>query len=315
LTAVRIGILGAGGISGTHVRAAQAIDGVDVVAVHGRNPQKTAALAASAGAVAYADLDDFLSHPMDIVAIGSPSGLHAEQGIAAARRGLHVLAEKPLDVTTAKVDALLAEADRAGVKVGVFFQERMLPELVAIKQRLDAGALGEPIFIAGHLDWYRPPAYYSESKWRGKRALDGGGALMNQGIHTVDVLLWLFGDVRRVTGRTSNRLHRIEVEDTASALLEFESGAFGTIHATTAAYPGYPRRLEITGTNGMIVHEEPARPPTVADATPHRRVLEDFIGAVKDGRAPACDGREGRRSVAVIEAIYRSAASGGSETP
>jgi len=312
---LRIGIIGAGGISGTHVRAAQGIDGVEVVAVCGTNPEKTAALAASAGAAAYADLDAFFAHPMDIVAIGSPSGVHAEQAIAAVRRGLHVVVEKPLDVTTAKIDALLAEAERARVKIGVFFQERMLPELVAIKRRLEAGELGTPIFIAGHLDWYRPPSYYSESKWRGKPALDGGGALMNQGIHTVDVILWLFGDVRRVMGRTANRLHQIEVEDTASALLEFESGAFGTIHATTAASPGYPRRLEVTGTKGMIVHEEPARPPTVADATPHRRVLEDFIDAVKTNRRPACDGLEGRRSVAVIEAIYRSAQSGGSETP
>jgi predicted dehydrogenase len=312
---VRIGIIGAGGISGTHVRAAQGIDGVEVVAVYGGNREKTAALAASAGAAAYSEFDAFLSHPMDVVAIGSPSGLHAEQAIAAARRGLHVLAEKPLDVTTAKIDALLAEADRAGVKVGVFFQERTIPELVAIKQRLDRGELGDPIFISGRLDWYRPPEYYSGSRWRGTRALDGGGALMNQGIHTVDVLLWLFGPVRRVTGRTANRMHHIEVEDTASALLEFESGAFGTIHATTAAYPGYPRRLEITGTKGVVVHEEPARGAAVADATPHRRVLEDFIDAVKTNRRPACDGVEGRRSVALIEAIYRSARSGGSETP
>ena len=312
---MRIGIIGAGGISDTHVRAAQGIDGVEVVAVHGRNPQKTAALAASAGARAYADLDAFLAHPMDIVAIGSPSGLHADQAIAAVRRGLHVLVEKPLDVTTAKIDALLADADRAGVKVGVFFQERMIPELVAIKQRLDRGELGDPLFISGRLDWYRPPEYYSRSTWRGTRALDGGGALMNQGIHTVDVLLWLFGPVRRVTGRTATRLHAIEVEDTASALLEFESGAFGTIHATTAAYPGYPRRLEITGTKGAIEHEEPARPAIVADAAPHRLVLQDFVDAVKTNRRPACDGAEGRRSVALIQAIYRSAKSGGSETP
>jgi UDP-N-acetyl-2-amino-2-deoxyglucuronate dehydrogenase len=312
---VRIGIIGAGGISDTHVRAARGIDGVEVVAVHGSNPQKTAALAASAGAVAYADLDAFLAHPMDIVAIGSPSGLHAEQGIAAVRRGLHVLVEKPVDVTVAKIDAFLAEADHARVKVGVFFQERLIPEIAAIKTQIESGELGEPLFISGRLDWYRPREYYANSRWRGRRALDGGGALMNQGIHTVDILLWLFGPVRRVSGRTATRVHAIEVEDTAAALLEFESGAFGTIHATTAAYPGFPRRLEVTGTKASVVHEEPARAATVADATPHRRIIEDFIDAVKTNRRPACDGAEGRRSVAVIEAIYRSARSGGSETP
>jgi UDP-N-acetyl-2-amino-2-deoxyglucuronate dehydrogenase len=312
---VRIGIIGAGGISGTHVRAARGIEGVEVVAVYGANRGKTAALATEAGATAYADFDRFLTHPMDIVAIGSPSGLHADQGVAAARRGLHVLVEKPIDVTTAKVDAFLAEADRAGVKVGVFFQERLIPEIAGIKKRLDDGDLGDPLFISGRLDWYRPPEYYGQSRWRGRRALDGGGALMNQGIHTVDILLWLFGPVRRVTGRTANRLHAIEVEDTAAALLEFENGAFGTIHATTAAYPGYPRALAVTGTKGSIEHSEPVRGALVADATPHRRIIEDFIDAVKTNRRPACDGAEGRRSVAVIEAIYRSATSGGSETP
>lgn len=312
---MRIGILGAGGISDTHARAARAIDGVRIVAVHGANREKAAALAHAAGAAAFDDLDSFFAQPMDIVAIGSPSGLHAEQAIAAIRRGIHVLVEKPVDTTTAKIDALIAEADRSSAKVGVFFQERLTPELVTLKASLDAGALGDPVFISGHVKWYRPPEYYAASRWRGTRALDGGGALMNQGIHTVDVLLWLFGPVTSVMGRTANRLHRIEVEDTATALLEFESGAFGTIEATTAAFPGFPRRLEVSGTRGTVVHEEPARTAAVADATPHRRVFEDFIAAIRSGGTPACDAREGRRSVAVIEAIYRSARSGKTERP
>jgi UDP-N-acetyl-2-amino-2-deoxyglucuronate dehydrogenase len=312
---VRIGILGAGGISDTHVRAAQGIEGVQVVAVHGGNRDKAAALAQRAGAAAYDTLESFLDHPMDAVAIGSPSGLHAEQAIAAVRRGLHVIVEKPLDITPARIDAVIDEAERAGVKVGVFFQERLLPELVAIKQKIDSGGIGKPVYIAGRLPWYRPPEYYSRSRWRGTRALDGGGALMNQGIHTVDVLLWLFGPVSGVLGRTANRLHQIEVEDTAVAVLEFENGALGTIEATTAAAPGFPRRLEINGTEATIVHEEPARAAVVGDATPHRRVLEDFIAAVRSGGNPACDAREGRRSVALIDAIYRSARSGSMEKP
>ena len=312
---MRIGILGAGGISDTHARAARAIDGVRIVAVHGANRDKTAALAQASGAVPCDDLDTFFAQPMDIVAIGSPSGLHAEQAIAAARRGIHVLVEKPLDITTAKIDSVIAEADRAGVKAGVFFQERLTPELVALKRALDAGALGDPVFISGHVKWYRPPEYYAASRWRGTWTLDGGGALMNQGIHTVDVLLWLFGPVKSVMGRTANRLHPVEVEDTAAAVLEFESGAFGTIEATTAAFPGFPRRLEVSGTKGTVVHEEPARTAAVADATPHRRVFEDFIAAIRTGGAPMCDAREGRRSVAVVEAIYRSARSGKAETP
>ena len=312
---MRIGILGAGGISATHVRAAQAIPGVEIVAVHGANAGKTAALAQQAGAAAFDDLDRFLAQPMDMVAIGSPSGLHARQAIAAARRGLHVLVEKPLDVTTAAVDQLIEEADRAGVTVGVFFQERLVPEIVAMQAAIAGGEIGDPLLASGHVRWYRPPEYYSGSRWRGTWALDGGGALMNQGIHTVDLLLHLLGAVTRVSGRIATRLHAIEVEDTASALIEFAGGACATVEATTAAYPGFPRRLVITGTRGTLAHEDPPRPAAVADATPHRRVFEDFIAAIASDGTPACDAREGRRSVAVVEAIYRSARSGRWEQP
>jgi len=312
---VRIGIVGGGGISGTHVRAAQGIAGVQIVAVYGHNQEKTAALAASAGAAAYRDFAAFLRHPMDMVAIGSPSGLHAEQAIAAVRHGLHALVEKPLDVTTARIDALIAEADRADRTIGVMFQERLLPEVVALKRRLEAGELGTPLFISGQMHWYRPPEYYAASTWRGTTALDGGGVLINQGIHTLDLMLHLFGRVRRVSGRTATRLHVIAVEDTAAALIEFESGAFGVFEGTTAAAPGFARRIEIAGSAGRVVYEDPARPAVVTDATPHQRVFEDFIAAVQAGRAPMCDAREGRRSVALIEAIYRSTASGGFEAP
>ena len=307
---MRLGIIGAGGISDTHVRAARGLPDVQIVAIHGANHVKARALADSAGAAAYPDLDAFLSQPMDAVAIGSPSGLHVEQALAAIRRGLHVIVEKPLDISTNRIDALLAAARERGVQVGVFFQERLSPEVAAVKRAIDGGKLGDVLFAAGSVRWYRPPEYYSASRWRGTWALDGGGALMNQGIHTVDVLLWLLGPIARVSARTATRLHAIEVEDTALALLEFDNGAMGTIEATTAAYPGFPRRIEITGTKGSLVHEDPPRPAVVADATPHRRVLQDFIDAVRTGRSPACDGREGRRSVAVVEAIYRSARSG-----
>jgi predicted dehydrogenase len=312
---VRIGLLGAGGISTTHLRAAQGIAGVEVVAVHGANRDKTRALAAAAGATPFDDLDSFLAHPMEIVAIGSPSGLHADQAILAVRRGIHVLVEKPVDTTLEKIDALIEEADRRRVKVGVFFQERLLPELQQIKAAIDGDRLGGLLFGSGHVYWSRPPEYYAGSRWRGTQALDGGGVLMNQGIHTVDLLLWLLGPLARVSGRIATRRHAIDAEDTAAAVLEFESGAFGAIEATTAAAPGYPRRLTIVGTDGMIAHEDPPRPATVADAAPHRRVFEDFISAIQSNGTPACDAREGRRSVAAIQAIYRSARSGRWETP
>ena len=312
---MRIGILGAGGISDTHARAALAIDGVRVVAVHGTNRDKTATLAKRVGAAACDDLDTFLAQPMDVVAIGSPSGVHADQAIAAIGRGLHVLVEKPLDIDTKRIDAVIEAAAKAGVKVGVFFQDRLTPELVAIKDAIDDGAIGTPVFASGRVKWYRPPEYYAGSRWRGTRRLDGGGVLMNQAIHTVDTLLWMCGPVARVSGRVATRLHKIEVEDTAAAVLEFESGAFGVIEASTAAFPGFPRRIEVTGTKGSLINEQEARPALVADASGHRRVLEDFFTAIRTNGTPACDAREGRRSVALIQAIYESARTGGSVTP
>ena len=337
-----VGILGGGSISETHARAVAAVPDLRVAAVCGRNAGRVEALAAQHGAVAFSDRDAFLRHrPMDIVAIGTPSGVHGDDIEAAAAQGLHVLCEKPLDVTTARIDRLLAAVERAGVALGVFFQDRSSPDLMDVKDALVSGRLGRPILADARVKWYRPPEYYAQSGWRGTWALDGGGALMNQGVHTVDLLLWLLGDVRRVYARTLAALHAIEVEDTAVAVLEFESGAVATLEATTAAWPGYDRRVSITGTLGTIVIEQArvvkwdVREPAlvgapggaaaiapnapagaaasthvVADASPHRRVFEDFVSALDTGRPPRVDGREGRRSVALIEAIYASSRTG-----
>jgi len=328
---IHVGLIGAGNISDTHAAAAAAIDGVRVAAVCGRTREKADRLAARVGAAAYDDLDRFLDHrPMDLVVLGSPSGLHAEQGIAAAQRGLHVLTEKPIDISAQRADRLIAEADRAGVTLGVIFQDRMKPDVRRLKSLLDAGRLGTPILASASVRWHRPPEYY-KSSWRGTRALDGGGALMNQGVHTVDLLVWLFGPVRRVFGKTATRLHAIEVEDTAVAVLEFASGALGTLEAATSAYPGYARRIELTGSEGtvrlegdrlaaidlrspgdgdLVTGDNPvsvaASSPVVADVSAHRAVFEDFIAAIARGTAPCCDGPQGRRSVEVIEAIYRA---------
>jgi UDP-N-acetyl-2-amino-2-deoxyglucuronate dehydrogenase len=333
---VRIGILGAGNISETHARAAAAIENVEIVAVHGANAQRVERLATTCHARPYADLDAFLAHqPMDLVAIGSPSGLHAEQGIRAAARGLHVLTEKPIDISTRRADDLIEACDRASVKLGVFFQDRAQPDIVRLHAAVHGGRIGRPLLASARVRWYRPPEYYSQSRWRGTWALDGGRALMNQGIHTVDLLQWIFGPVSRVTARTKTSLHQIEVEDTAVAVLEFANGALGTLEATTAAYPGYKRRVELTGTEGTLVLEhdrliaadlrhpvddlvagealdqnQSASSPVVSDVRGHQRVLQDFIDAIQTGREPTCSGREGRRSVALVEAIYKAQRAG-----
>lgn len=333
---IRVGILGGGGISDTHARAASAIPGVEIAAVHGDNAEKALRLATALRVPGYPTLEAFLAHrPMDVVAIGSPSGCHATQALACARAGLHVLVEKPMAVTAEDAGKLVEACEATGVRLGVFFQDRLQPDFVRLKAFLDAGGLGRILLVAGHVKWYRPPEYYGTSRWRGTWALDGGGAVMNQGIHTLDLMLHLLGDVATVSARAGALRHDIEVEDTAVATLTFRSGALGTFEATTAAYPGYKRRLEISGERGTLVVEhdrvvaadlmpgfasfaaspaaaigESAASHLVSDATPHRRIFEDFLRALREGTRPICDGREGRRSIDLVLALYASARTG-----
>jgi UDP-N-acetyl-2-amino-2-deoxyglucuronate dehydrogenase len=328
-----IGLIGGGNITETHACAARAIPGVEISAIHGTNSEKIARLCREHGGTPYHDFDAFLNHrPMDLVIIGSPSGLHATQGIAAARLGLHVLTEKPIEITTARADALIGAAKQSKVQLGVIFQDRMKPHIRQLHNWIDQGLLGKLLFVEARVKWYRPPEYYANSRWRGTLALDGGGALINQGVHTVDLLLWLLGDVVRVQARTATELHKIEAEDTAVAILEFSSAALGIFHATTAAYPGYPRRVEISGSEGTVILEhdriiaanlrntpaaatesaaldenQSSSSSAVSDFRGHQAVIEDFLLAIQQNRAPACDGLEGRRSIALIEAIYRAA--------
>jgi predicted dehydrogenase len=332
-TVIHAGFIGGGNITETHIRAALATGKIQVVAIHGTNQPKVEKLASVHGGVPYHNFDDFLHHrPMDMVIIGSPSGLHAEQGIAAAQQGLHALTEKPIDISTEQTDALIRAGERYGVKLGVIFQDRLKQDVLRLKHWIDSGKLGRVLLVEAAVKWYRPSEYYSGSKWRGTLSLDGGGALMNQGIHTVDLLLYLLGDVIRVQAVSSTSLHDIESEDTCVATLEFANGAVGVLQATTAAYPGYPRRVEITGTEGTVRLEHDritkidlrnaiadedqreaadqnasASSAVVSDVRGHQRIIEDFIDSIETGRAPVCDGREGRRSLALVEAIYRAA--------
>ena len=218
---MKIGLIGGGNISNTHAKASRAIDGVEIAAVYGTNPDKVSQLSRDHGARAYSDFAAFLAHPMEMVIVGGPSGLHATQAIAAAQCGLHVLVEKPIDITTERADLLIAECRKTGVKLGVIFQDRFKPDICRLRGLVQEGRLGRLLLVDARVKWYRPPQYYRDSRWRGTWALDGGGALMNQGVHTVDLLLWLFGDAKIIKARTTTLLHKIETEDTALALLEF----------------------------------------------------------------------------------------------
>jgi predicted dehydrogenase len=333
---IHIGIIGGGGISETHARAARETEGVEIAAIFGPNREKVGRLSSLYGGTAYHDFQAFLKHkPLDMVVIGSPSGMHAEQGIAAARWGLHVLVEKPIDITTARADLLICECERARVKLGVCFQDRFAPDICRLKQLIDGGRMGQPILVSGHVKWYRPAEYYSSSRWRGTLDMDGGGALINQGVHTVDLLLWLMGNVRRVYAETAMAFHSIEVEDTVVATFKFANDAVGTLEVATSVYPGYQRRVELTGSEGTLILEqdriisadlrtalnEPllqadenknasASSPVVSDVSGHKRILADFLRAIETDTEPRCNGHEGRRSVELVEAIYKSARTG-----
>lgn len=331
---LRVGFTGGGNITDTHIRAVQDVPGLQALGVCGANPAKVGALATRYGLIAASSLDALLDQtPLDIVCIGSPSGVHADEIALAAARGCHLLCEKPLDVTLERVDTAIEAVERAGVSLGLFFQDRCTPAFREVREALQAGRLGRIVLVDARVKWYRAPEYYKTAAWRGTPSLDGGGALMNQGIHTVDLLLYLLGAVTAVQARAATVLHEIAVEDTLVATMEFASGAVGTFQATTAAYPGYPRRVEITGTEGTVILEHDrivgwdlrsghlegttltsatrsASTAVVADASPHRRVVEDFVEALASHRRPACDAREGRRSIALAEALYASARSG-----
>ena len=330
---LNVGFIGGGNITDTHIRAALAVPQLRCAAVVGTNASRVNALAEKYGIAAYTDLRRFLSHrPLDLVIIGSPSGVHAAEGISACKEGLHVLVEKPIDISTKRADDLINAAREYGVKLGVLFQDRLKPDVLRLREWIHSGKLGHIILVEASVKWYRPPEYYANSKWRGTSRLDGGGALMNQGIHTVDLLLYLLGDIHRVQAVTKTALHEIESEDTCVATLEFGNGALGVLQATTAAFPGYSRKVEISGSEGTVCLEqdritkvdlkkpthqqdqiEPAdqnpssNSPVVSDVRGHQRIIEDFVRSIENGGAAVCDGKEGRRSLAVVEAVYRSA--------
>ncbi|SRR6266404_5764610 len=333
---IHIGLIGGGNITETHAHAARAIPGVEIAAIYGTNVEKVSALCRQHGGTPYHNFDAFLTHrPMDLVIVGSPSGLHATHSIAAAQRGLHVLTEKPIDITTERADALVAAAECGGVKLGVMFQDRLKPGIRQLKKWVCDGILGKLLLVDARVKWYRPPEYYANSRWRGTLALDGGGALINQAVHTLDLMLWLLGDVVRVQACEATALHAIEVEDTVLALLDFASSALGVFHATTAAYPGYPRRLEVTGSEGTVIldhdrilavnlrnppdgfkqnippdENQSASSAVVSDFRGHQALIEDFLQAIERNSTPVCDGREGRKSLALVEAIYSAAKRG-----
>ncbi len=335
MSPLRFGIVGAGNIARTHAAAIRASERATLSAVAGGSG--AAELAAQEGARHHADAAALIADPaVDAVILCTPSGVRRDYAVAAAEHGKHVLVEKPIEVDLARAEAIVAACTHHGVTLGVVYQSRFKPHPAAVRAAVERGSLGASVLSSMAVKWHRPAAYYADTAWRGTWAFDGGGALINQAIHNVDLLLWFGGDVRRVHAVAANRLHQgIEVEDTVVAHLEFAHGGLGVLEATTATHPGSPRRIELHGTDGTIVLQDdevhdwtlrdgsPAPGNDVAAATAfaaathvmsdhrwHQRQLEDFVDAVRKQRPPLVDGREGLRSLALVLAVYASARTG-----
>ena len=334
------GIIGCGMIAEYHARAIAEIPGARVVAAYSRSKANGDRIAkAGPDVTVYDDLDRMLAHPgLDVVCVCTPSGAHLEPSVRAARAGKHVVVEKPLEITVPRCDAIIDACDAASVRLCAIFPSRFSPANIALKEAIDAGRFGRLTLGDTYVKWWRTQDYYDSGGWRGTQALDGGGALMNQAIHNVDLLQWLMGDVVSVQAITATLCHeRIEVEDTAVAIVRFRNGALGVIEAATSAYPGLLKRTEIHGAEGSARVEQDDvllwtfRVPRAGDegmvskqgtgsggaADPrdinhagHREQIRDFLQAIDGGRPPIVDGREGRKAVEIIRAIYHSARTG-----
>ncbi len=331
------GIIGCGMIAEFHARAIAEIPDSQLVAAFSRseaNGAKVAALSLGECRV-YDDLDAMLAHPgLNVVCVCTPSGAHLEPAVKAARAGKHVVVEKPLEITVPRCDAIIRACDEANVRLCAIFPSRFSPANMALKAAIDSGRFGRLTLGDTYVKWWRTQEYYDSGKWRGTWDLDGGGALMNQAIHNVDLLQWLMGEVDSVQALTAMLVHeRIEVEDTAVAALRFKNGALGVIEASTGAYPGLLKRTEIHGENGSARVEQDdvtlwsfrderpedagilapkgttsggAGDPKAISHAGHREQLADFLRAIDTGSPALVDGREGRKAVEIIRAIYRS---------
>lgn len=320
-----------------HAKAIEATPGTRLAAVCRGEASRAQEAATGLGVPCEAGLEALLARSdVDAVCLCTPSGLHAEQALAAARAGKHVLVEKPMALDLADADAMIAACREADVRLGVALQRRTDLPTRQLYEAIRAGELGRLVLGTASVPYFRPQSYYESAGWRGTWALDGGGALMNQGIHLVDLLLWLMGGDAEVVGASAAALdHDIEVEDCVTAALRFSGGARGSIVATTAAAPGFPHRVEVYGTRGGAQIEgdgvlrweggtprlralSPASTGAGAGARPtgigtagHTLLLQDFAAAIREGREPLVSGEEGRRSLALVLDVYAASGIGG----
>ena len=325
----RFGIVGTGVIASFHIKALQQIEEVEITSICDINEEQAKKYGEEFNLPWTTNYDEMLKDPnIDIIDITVPSGLHADLGIKAAEAGKNVIVEKPIDITLQKADALINACKNNSVTLGVISQMRFFDSLLKVYKIVESGKLGEIIQGDAYVKWYRSEEYYKSGGWRGTKKLDGGGAYMNQGVHFVDIILSIMGSVKTVTAKVKTAVRDIEVEDLGMAMIEYQSGAFGVIQASTAIYPGSPGRFELLGTKGTLIFEGDeiktleiegeesidadsviqgsASNPLNVDILPYVREFTDILEAIKEKREPKVNGAEARKALEVILAIYKS---------
>jgi predicted dehydrogenase len=326
----RFAIIGCGVIAPNHAKGIVNTPGARLVAVADIVEEKAINFARKYNCDWYTDYKEMLDRPdIDIVNICTPSGLHSEMAIEAMKRGKNVITEKPMAITLEQADAMIESSKKYNRKLACIFQRRTQPVFKRIKEVVSEGAIGKLLLGDAYMKYFRSQAYYDSGDWRGTWALDGGGALMNQGIHCIDLVQWIMGDVGAVFAYTRTLARKIEVEDTAVAVLEYKNGAIGVIEGTTSVVPGFDHRLEFHGVDGSILVEgeritrwevpgiqletesnvnvgSTASNPQAIEFIGHQLLIQDMIEAIINNREPLIPGEEGKKALKVILAIYKS---------
>ena len=340
------GIVGCGMIADFHARAIEGMKGGHLACVFSRSKANADRVAKAFDCASYQNYKTFLAHPgLDIVAIATPSGAHLEPCVQAAKAGKHIICEKPLEVTLERVDRMIRACDENRVMLAGIFPRRFNEATTVFKRAVDSGRLGKITLADAYIKWYRTQEYYDSGDWRGTWLLDGGGALMNQSIHTIDLLYYLAGEVASVCAYADRAIHKgIETEDNAVAIVKFKSGALGVIEGSTSCFSptGHPAEVHVCGADGSIFMRDNAftvwdfkkkKPsdqkimqkfraetgeagagaadPRAIDFSGHQKNFEDAVRSLKGGKKPLIDGKEARKSIEIILAIYRSALKGG----
>lgn len=339
------GIIGGGSIANLHAAAIRDMKGGQLIAAYVRNPESAQIFAQKHGCKVYLKEEELLADPrIEIVVIATASGVHLESTLLAAKAGKHIICEKPLEVTPARTEEMIRICKEEGVLLAGIFNRRFTPAVDYLKEAVQQGRFGQLTLCSAYIKWYRDQAYYDSAAWRGTWELDGGGALMNQGIHSVDLLTYLAGNIKRLSASTTILTHEgIEVEDTAVAILEFEHGGRGVIEASTACWSssGHPAEIHICGEKGSVFLQDDyfkvwdfqeeteidaeikatymyqgqkaqgANDPKAISYLGHLRNFEDVVEALERKRAPKVTGAEGIKAIRIIDAIYKSARNGG----